>query len=106
MKRCYLVFDLDRAEEYRLDLNELSEEDLEAYLRLAAEGESARGNQGFTPVSCLNYRPGPDYEESGCEFIAFDVSGEVPVAKNILYEEPYLERMRTLTKWRKETEAG
>lgn len=99
---CYLVFDLDRAEEYRLDLNELSEEDLEACLRLAAEGESARGNQGFTPVSYLNYRPGPDYEESGCEFIAFDVSGEIPVAKNILYEEPYLERMRTLTKWREE----
>lgn len=99
---CYLVFNQEYAEKYHLDPDKVSEDNLEDYLRTAMEGERAEGNDGFVPIKYLPYLPVEGYESSLCSFIEFDVSGEKPAAKNILYEEAYLSRIRTLTDWQKE----
>ena len=96
---CYLVFNQEYAEKYHLDPDKVSEDNLEDYLRTAMEGERAEGNDGFVPIKYLPYLPVEGYESSLCSFIEFDVSGEKPAAKNILYEEAYLSRIRTLTDW-------
>ena len=96
----YLVFNLDYAEKYDIDVEAITWGNLESALQKAMNGEKEEHHEAFAALAGKPEVLLRDYEATMCELILIDMSQGVPRAENALYNQEWLEVSRQINDWK------